>query len=163
MTRVIVFDPYPLAQGPTSLFPRVAVTPSLARLGVAKLNLDDPQPPGYRYRLPLSAEYDHWAKARDLVVPEEAYLPWDDGVDISPPIVAVQPGIGHYNQGLWLHVGGAVHSYIGDPQGQGVPLAHRGGSWDSDACRVRAAAHDYCDGGYALACTGCRVVRGSHP
>ncbi len=163
-----IADPYPgIDPGGNTLIPIFGLPPDEADMRVAKLNLDDPQPPGYAYRLPLSAEYDHWAKARDLAVPEEAYLPWMDGVGLDP-VNPDQQGISYYEVGLWHHVGGSVECWCGD-----LSLVRsefwrvfRGGSqggWGRDLRYIRGAGRSSFSSPRAFRLKGYRVVRGLKP
>ncbi len=156
----MIADPYPVIDSLGALAPIVKVTFHDVEARISRLNLDDPQPPGYRYRLPLFQEYDPWVANRDLVVPEEAYTPW--GGRIDPTLVTPTPqGVGYYELGLWFHVGGSVRSWCCDPLTRGGDRIIRGGSWFSDVCGVRTALLDWIDPGGSIGDLGYRLVRGA--
>ncbi len=158
---MIVADPYP-ATHPLYLVPSVRVDFLEVELRTASLNLDDPQPPGYAYRLPFSKEYDSWAEDRGLVVPVEAYSPW--GGDIGPLLVTpTQQGVSYYNQGLWHHVGGSVYSWCGDPLTKEGKRVLRGGCRYESVARVRAPHLERGDPIYSNINLGYRLVRGPLP
>ncbi len=153
-----VADPYPVIALRSDLTPVVNATFAAVAKKISRINLDDPQPPGYQYRLPLGAEYDSWVGRRDLVVSVEAFEPWDGYVD-SLLINAVQQGISYYENGLWFHVGGSVYCWCGDLLHEGRRV-FRGGSWHSFSRYVRAAywcwdAPDYSGGDLSF-----RLLRG---
>ncbi len=156
---MIVFDPYPVIDPRGDLGPIANVTFCDVWMKVAEINLDDPQPPGYAYRLPLAQEYDPWIEMRDLVVSVEAYKPWEGDLDILL-VAAAQQGISYYNQGLWHHVGGSVFSWCSDPLDHRGNRSIRGGSWLSDPRLARVAKRDSRDSNVALGYLGYRVVRG---
>ncbi len=155
----MIADPYPVIAPRGDLTPIVNVTFHEVERRISSLNEADPQPPGYRYRLPFQAEYDPWAANRDLVVPEEAYKPWD-GV-VGPLLVtATRQGISYYESGLWHHVGGSVFSWCGDPPIPEGNRVFRGGSWRSSAHYVRSAAQHWNVPGYSNGYLGFRLIRG---
>ncbi len=153
-----VADPYPVIDPRGGFTPIVNVTFHEVERRISGRNLDDPQPPGYAYRLPIAKEYSPWVANRDLVVPIGAYRPWTWGVSslLNTPI---QQGISYYEDGLWHHVGGSVYCWCGDPLTPGGRVT-RGGSWRSSKGAVRAAYLDGCDPGFSLCDIGYRLVRG---
>ncbi len=162
MTPVIL-DPYPVIDSRGDLTPIVRVTFREVELRIAKLNLDDPQPPGYQYRLPLSCENKSWAANRDLVVEEGAYEPWKKRSICPNPLLTTpaQQGISYYEGGLWFHVGGSVESWCGDPSSSiaGDRLAG-GGSWGDYGPNVRSAYQSRASPNYFNGNIGYRLLRG---
>ncbi len=155
----MIADPYPVIDPRGGLTPIAMINFHEVELRVATLNEADPQPPGYRYRLPLSAEYDPWVERRSLVVPDEAYKPWNGAVDPFP-VTQTQQGISYYKGGIWFHVGGSVYCWCGDPLDPGCRRSFRGGSRSDDAREVRAAYRSWNDPSNAYGFLGYRLVRG---
>ncbi len=155
----MIADPYPVIDSRGDLTPIVEITFYGVEERIANLNLDDPQPPGYRYRLPLVSGYDSWVANRDRVVPEKAYKPWNGGID--PLLVTpTQQGISYYEDGLWFHVGGSVFCWCGDPPDSDGDRVFRGGSWYCFASYVRAALRYGNAPGNFDGILGYRLVRG---
>ncbi len=155
-------DPYPVVDPRGDLTPVVDVSFYDVEVRISRLNLEDPQPPGYRYRLPLAVEYDPWVERRDMVVPEEAYKPWRPGYGGSFPLPDPRfQGISHYEAGLWHHVGGSVYCWCGDPPDSDDDRVIRGSPWYSSARDVREAHQDGLSPFlFFYANLGYRVVRG---
>ncbi len=155
----LVADPYPVIDPLGKLTPVVDVPFAEVRRRISALNRCDPQPPGYRYGLPLAAEFDHWAERRALVVPDEAYKPWDSGVS-QTYWCRPQQGISYYEDGLWHHVGGSVNSWCSDPLTPGGNRVIRGGSCLDLAFLVQRTYRSDIDPSFAYFDVGYRVVRG---
>ncbi len=141
------------------LWPIVNVSFFDVEARISRLNLDDPQPPGYRYRLPLSAEYDPWVERRDQVVEGEAYEHWGRFIG-SPLVCPPQQRISYYEDGLWHQVGGAAHSWCSDLSGSRGDRVIRGGSWRSNKGYVQEAPRLASRPSYSADYLGYRLVRG---
>ncbi len=155
---MIVADPYPVVAPLGTLEPVVNVTFHDVVRRISRLNLDDPQPPGYRYRLPLAAEYDPWVGRRDQVSLD--FAPWPTQDTSCPPLPDPSfQGISHYESGLWFHVGGSVLSWCGGPRTPGSPN-FRGNSWRDDVRDVRSTFRGWCNPDDFYDFFGYRLVRG---
>ncbi len=135
----MIADPYPVIDPRSDLTPIAGITFYDVEARISALNLDDPQPPGYKYRLPLAAEYDPWVAGRDLAVKDKAYWPWGWGLIPFFLVGPIQQGISYYEDGLWHHVGGSVYSWCGDPLDPEGRRVIRGGGGHNSASYVRAA------------------------
>ncbi len=158
-----VADPYPVIDSRGDLTPIVRVTFYEVGLRISRLNLDDPQPPGYGYRLPLSREYDPWVEHRDLVAPVFSQWPVKGYTSCPPLCTHGFQEISYYEDGLWFHVGGSVYCWCGDPLTLDGSRVYRGGSWFSFTHHVRLA--DQCSVGPRNTGNGLgyRLVRGPLP
>ncbi len=156
---MLTSNPYPVTGSIQGLNPTTYVNYHDTRPRIQKLNQNDPQPPGYAYRLPMSAEYDDWARNRDLVVPEEAYRlgNWGFGTPLPSP---AKQAISYYEAGLWHHVGGSVDCWCGDPRTAAGTRVLRGGSWLCDPAQVQKASPSQKIESFTSAYTGYRLVRG---
>ncbi len=162
----MIADPYPVIDPQGDLTPIVNVTFPGVEGRIASINFDDPQPPGYRYRLPLSREYDPWVERRDMVVAEGVYDPWArlnpwDEVVVGPLLSAPLPqGISYYEGGLWFHVGGSVYCWCSDPPDSDGDRVARGCSRSSYAHSVREAFQLGFAPGFSDDYLGFRLLRG---
>ncbi len=155
-----VADPYPVAFILGDLTPIVDVTFYGVEGRIASLNYTDPQPPGYRYRLPLSEEYFPWVERRDFLTPKEAYGSWPQILFGAPSYIPNQQGISYYEDGLWFHVGGSVYCWCGDPLSVSGNRVIRGGSWASFSRGLRAASRGSAYPVNSCDDLGYRLVRG---
>ncbi len=157
---MLIADPYPVAAALWALTPIVDVPFYDVEARVANLNLDDPQPPGYQYRLPISGEYDPWVERRSQVPLDTSHEPLEGEISCLPLCDPRFQGISYYEAGLWFHVGGSVNSWCSDPPDSDGRRMVRGGSWLSLARDVRAAYQNWVDPGLAGGVLGYRLVRG---
>ncbi len=156
-------DPYLVIDPRGGLTPIARITFHTVEARVASLNLDDPQPPGYAYRLPLSTDYKAWASNRGQASPDFSNWPIK-GSPSCPPLCDPRfQGASYYEAGLWHHVGGSIYSWCEDPLTPGGRRVIRGGSWHSLSHSVRAAYRHWVDSDYSVDLLGYRLVRGLLP
>ncbi len=156
-----IADPYPVTDPSLGgdLTPVVDVSFYDVEVRISRLNLDDPQPPGYAYRLPLRAEYGPWVGRRNLVVAEEAYDPREEEVD-RLPVTQTRQEISYYDQGIWFHVGGSVFSWCSNPVESEGRRVFSGGAWFNTMRRVRDVFWNRYDPNLSSVQLGFRLVRG---
>ncbi len=165
---MLISDPYPEGW-PADLTP-VRLSFAGARTAGYSYNLLDPQPPGYRFRLPRFSEFDRWISSRRAcsLTSHGAtgidFSPWpirDGSGWACPPLTDPRfQGVNYYQGGMWHHAGGSVYCWCGDHEDQEGNQMTYGGAWSDEARNIRTAHWYWPNQYHPEERVGYRMVRG---